>query len=571
MALDIVLDEDFVVVRKGRGYYVDKTWFIEQFLQSRNDPEFFRVPHRATLFTRPRRFGKTQFLSMLAAFFDRKMESQGRELFAGLKVMSNERLCQEWMNKYPVLFLNMKRVGKPTFSESMKSLKKLISEVSRLHAAEVLESQAVDSEDKKSFQKLCDKTAEYNDLMDAPFLLTKILSAHHGKKTILLIDEYDDPLSKSFYHKYYNEMLPIMQSFYGTVLKGNEHLNFAIITGILRVGIESLFSDANNVTNYDIAKKTKYDDLFGFNQQEVDDVLAGAGLVDRRDEIRTWYDGYHFGKREDIYCPLSVMSCAEDMQTVPELEPDDYWVNTSKNHILKGFAGHVPLNILKHMQALMEGKTISASINQSMDYDEVNVSIDNFWTLLFLTGYLTGSNDIEHCYNEHLKGNTLLAIPNKEVYSAFEREIKKWFGQFLKSDDQKEFLRKFWAGDAQGLEKLLSDKLMQSASFRDYKDKEGFYHALLLGAFMFDYRVVSNREAGEGVFDLMVEDNKCGAIIEIKRGEEKENLESKVQEALEQIEVRNYDMELRAKGCEKIAHWGMAFSKKTCKVAVKYA
>ncbi len=569
MPVNIVNTENFAELREAHGYYVDKTGFLVRLLQDPAKPGHFRKPADVSLFTRPRRFGKTLFMLMLAEFFDITKDS--RELFAGLKVADHENLCTAWMNQYPVVFLTLKGIEAENYKDAVDAIR---IRIGALYSQfdEVLNNQHVKSGDRKLFQKLIDCKTGDMTLRGALLFLTNVLFQHYSKPVILLIDEYDVPVSKAAEHHYYNRMIIFMRNFLSDALKTNSFLKFAIVTGALRITKESIFTGLNNMDCFDISTD-KYSDVFGFTQEEVDQLLVCADLEDKREQLKEWYDGYHFGERKDIYCPWSIMKCLEVLQDNPRSDLEAYWVNTSSNELTKGYTDHVPANIQDTMLSLMAGNSISVQINEKLNYNQLYKNKNNFWTLLYLTGYLTTINDNVGNSSSSVYRKARLAIPNKEVREAFEYEIKSWFDDIIPDENQNEFFDLFWEADAPNFERTLNERLASSASIRDYRYKEHFYHSLMLGIFLSSYKVFSNREAGTGFFDLMVldESDQSAAVIEIKRARSIDGLDACVQAALKQIEERQYDTQLRANGCARILHWGMAFFKKSCKVAVRLA
>ncbi len=570
MQIDIINDENFAVVRQSLGYYVDKTGFFNEYLQSIGNPQAIRVPTRVSMFTRPRRFGKTMFMSMLAEFFDITKDSKA--IFSGLKVSSNENLCKIWMNQYPVVFITLKSIKDTDWESAFDSIKDLFGNTLDLHRY-VLDSDKISPRDKMIFQSHLDNTSNKAQLQSSLLLLTKVLYQYYGRQVILLIDEYDAPLAASVAakHSYYDEMLPFMRNLLGNALKTNPYILIGILTGVLRLSKQSLFSDINHLECYDIDAQA-YEDLFGFTQEEVDAMLACAGILEKREIIKEWYDGYHIGRRSDIYCPWSVTQYLRALSKSPTAPPQDYWVDTGSNQPTKEFAPRLPsATVQEYMTALLDGKTIPAQINTKLNYDRVFLNANNFWTLLYMHGYLTTSDDRENCVDKPGL-MTVLGIPNKEVKKVFETEISSMFEDVLPDDCREEFLNLFWQGDAEGLEQLLNERLKLSISILEYTYKEIFYQTLLKGFFLLQYNIYANREAGEGIFDLMVDNGKdVACVIEVKRADTESQLEAKVQEALAQIEDRSYDAPLRAKNFTKILHWGMAFYKKTCKMGVKIA
>ena len=559
MSIKIQNTDNFDTLRKGNSYYVDKTGFLEKFLES---------PADASLFTRPRRFGKTLFMSMMASFFD--IDRKSRELFAGLKVSANEELCGEWMNQYPVIFLTFKAVEGLTFEDALDEIrtrmKKLYSDVES-----TLDRKKLGVAERDILDDILSEKASLRSLRASLATLCSILTTQHGKPAIILLDEYDVPVAKAAQWGYYDEMILFMRVFLTNALKSNPYLKFGILTGVLRITQQSLFSDLNNLACFDVGTAS-YADVFGFTQDELNQLLVCAGLEEKRDILREWYDGYHFGNRSDIYCPWSIMQYLDELQRTPKEGPKAYWVGVSENELTKGFRERIPATVQDNMASLADGKSIAAYINKNLDYTKVYTKKDNFWTLLYLTGYLTPVDEKTEGAVPPGLGQTILAIPNREVREAFETDIKSWFDDIVPEEDMlDDFFDPFWEGDATKFEQELHERLLLSSSFRDYRYREYFYHSLLLGIFMLKYTVTSNREAGNGVFDLTVvnNDKNIAAVIEIKRADSEKALEACVEEALTQIEERQYDVELKTQGYTRVLHWGMAFFRKSCKMGMR--
>ena len=475
------------------------------------------------------------------------------------------------MDRYEVVINKkaLKGIEKTTFERALARIHVPIRTFCSQHKY-LLTSDKVSDEDKDYIRQYLGSKTDEDTLELALQVLTRALSCHHDKQTIVLIDEYDVPVAKAAERGYYEEMILFMRGFLSNALKTNDYLKFGILTGVLRITKQSIFSDLNNLDCFDIAESL-YSDFFGFTQNEVDQLLADAGFKDKREKIREWYDGYRFGRQQEIYCPWSIMKYLTVLKDYPQEAPKAYWVGVTKNELTKGFLGRIPSTIQDDIASLTEGKTIAAEINEDLNYDQVYTEEDNFWTLLYLTGYLTPSSDSANCVVPPGPGRTVLAIPNREVKDVFRNEIKSWFKSMLPQARQQDFFNLFWKGDAQNLEKMLGTMLLTSSSVQDYKYREHFYHSLLLGIFMLLYTVTSNREAGEGFFDLIVQDDrdKRAAVIEVKRADSREELEAEVDKALLQIEERQYDADLKARGYTQILHWGMAFFKKSCKVGVQ--
>ena len=560
MSIKIKNTENFDTLRQAGGYYVDKTGFLDKFLES---------PADASLFTRPRRFGKTLFMSMLASFFD--VTKSNRALFAGLKVAQNENLCKEWMNQYPVIFLTLKTVDKLSYAKALERIQILISDVCTLHD-DVLENNRVKARDRKVFQKLMDCETNETTLCSSLLTITRVLFQHYNKPVILLIDEYDVPVAKAAERGYYDEMIVFMRGFLSDALKTNPYLKFGILTGALRITKESIFTGLNNLDCFDIANP-KYADVFGFTQDEVDQLLADAGLEEKRDALREWYDGYHFGDRSDIYCPWSIMKYLDDMQSVPKAPPKAYWVGTSGNDLPRDFAKRLPAeeDVQGKIAALLGGNAVAVKLTPNMNYVDVLKNANNFWTLLYLTGYLTPTSNAELYEGEKNARDSLLVIPNKEVREVFQEEMEAWFENILPVNRQNALYRALWAQDVQGLEEQLA-ALLVGTSFHDAK--ESYYHGLMYGILAMRYgETISNGESGLGLYDIVVEDrvNERAAVLEFKRVSSAEQMDASVQEALGQIERRDYDVRLRARGCKTVLHVGIAFCQKSARVGFEGA
>ena len=560
MAVKIRNTENFDTLRQAGGYYVDKTGFLEKFLESPSD---------ASLFTRPRRFGKTLLMSMLASFFD--ITRKSRQFFAGLKVSQNEALCGKWMNQYPVIFLTLKDIEKPSFERALARIHVLIRTFCNQHKY-LLTSEKVGDDDKDYIRHYLDRKSDEDTLELALQVLTRAMSCHYDKPAIMLIDEYDVPVAKAVENGFYNEMIRFMRGFLSGALKTNDHLKFGILTGALRITKESVFTGLNNLDCFDIAT-TRYADVFGFTQGEVDQLLSDAGLEEKRDALKEWYDGYHFGDHSDIYCPWSIMKYLADVQSAPKEKPKAYWVGTSSNELPRDFARRLPAeeDVQGKIAALLGGNAIAVKLNPNMNYIDVLKNANNFWTLLHLTGYLTLTSRAELYEGEKNAKDCLLVIPNKEVREVFQEEMEAWFADILPVNRQTALYRALWAQDVQGLEEQLT-ALLVGTSFHDAK--ESYYHGMMFGLLAMKYGdTISNGESGQGLYDIVVRDSENGraAVLEFKRASSVEQMDKGVRHALEQIKRNDYDVRLRAKGCKTILHVGIAFCQKSARVGFELA
>ncbi len=560
MAVKIRNTENFDTLRQAGGYYVDKTGFLEKFLES---------PADASLFTRPRRFGKTLLMSMLASFFG--ITRNSRQFFAGLKVSQNEALCGKWMNQYPVIFLTLKDIEKPSFERALARIHVLIRTFCNQHKY-LLTSEKVGDDDKDYIRQYLDRKSDEDTLELALQVLTRAMSCHYDKPAIMLIDEYDVPVAKAVENGFYNEMIRFMRGFLSGALKTNDHLKFGILTGALRITKESVFTGLNNLDCFDIAT-SRYADVFGFTQGEVDQLLSDAGLEEKRDALKEWYDGYHFGDHSDIYCPWSIMKYLADVQSAPKEKPKAYWVGTSSNELPRDFARRLPAeeDVQGKIAALLGGNAIAVKLNPNMNYIDVLKNANNFWTLLHLTGYLTLTSRAELYEGEKNAKDCLLVIPNKEVREVFQEEMEAWFADILPVNRQTALYRALWAQDVQGLEEQLT-ALLVGTSFHDAK--ESYYHGMMFGLLAMKYGdTISNGESGQGLYDIVVRDSENGraAVLEFKRASSVEQMDKGVRHALEQIKRNDYDVRLRAKGCKTILHVGIAFCQKSARVGFEVA
>ena len=559
--INISNTENFAELRQGNGYYVDKTDFLEEFLKDYQRPDHFRSPGAATLFTRPHRFGKTLFLSMLAEFFDISKDSA--QLFAGLKVSSNEALCKTWMNKYPVLFVSLKRVTAKNFEDALDKLGRLIGDLCLKHRI-LLKSKKLDREERKTLKALRKKQASRNTLCEALLILSRAMYYHYEKPAILLIDEYDVPVAEAEENGYYDEMIDFFKEFFSNGLKTNEYLKMAVLTGCLRIVRESVFTGLNNLTCYGVSDE-KFSDIFGFTQTEVDTLLTEAGLAQRKEEVKNWYDGYCFGDTQEVYCPWSIMRYIDDAQGKPNTRPKAYWLHTSANALLQRLIDGSTSDLTDVIDTLLEGGSFVAKLNLCPTYGQLSATPENIWSLLYQTGYLTripkGMPDKSLLPESDLE---LLAIPNREIAWLFREELEHWFSKQVTASQRNGLCTAFWKPDAELFAKLLSETLLVSISMYDYK--EHFYHGMLAGIFISTAaQTFSNLETGEGRSDILIIDNRKAAVIEVKRTTRVQDLPALVEEGMQQIAAKQYDTRVKAIPMVRtILHWSIAFCKKTC-------
>lgn len=544
---------DFHKLRQNEYYYVDKTNLIKELLESRIA--------EVTLITRPRRFGKTIGMSMLAYFFDIRKDS--RKLFEDLKISRDIELCQKWMNQYPTLFISFKDVDGLNFQSAMKMLRNQISWICNEHDY-LSDSDKVNENDKKIFLKLQDISEENlsEDLIKISVAtIIRMMNAHYGKPVILLLDEYDVPLAKASSNGYYKEMLDVMKTMMSTSLKDNSHLQFAVVTGCLKIAKESIFTGTNNFIS-DTIISTHLNEYFGFTDQEVKDILKDIGLQEHFKEIKEWYDGYNFGEFE-VYCSWDVMNYLRDLQNDLNARPVSYWKNTSDNAIIRSFIDYTGAAIRKKLEVLIAGGSICQKIEEDLTYDYLHSSEDNLWSILYLTGYLTkvGERDKD--------GQIELRIPNKEVKEIFESTVRKWFEDSARVTNRKDLFDAVWNKDADKATKEISTLLRMTISYYDYR--EDFYHAFLAGIFAgAGYSVESNREHGEGRSDIVIYNDVTGqvAVFEAKYSRKLEDLEKDCQKVLDQINTKMYAKEFED-AYEEVLCYGIAFYKKRCLVKSK--
>lgn len=545
---------NFAEIRKNKYYYIDKTGLIEELLKT--------TATKVTLITRPRRFGKTLGMSMLENFFDIRKDS--KLLFDGLEIADKQALCEKWMNQYPVMFLSLKSVDGNDFSTAYSQL---IYEIGALYKEHnyLLESPVLGEEEKKLFWQIKERKTGKIEVMRSLQILSQFLNKHYRKEVILLIDEYDVPIAKATSNGYYKEMLEIMKGLM-QALKDNLSLRFAVITGCLKIAKESIFTGTNNFVS-DTITDTRLNEYFGFVQSEVDQILKDAGVTDKADLVKKWYDGYRFGDF-DVYCPWDVMCYLRDLVYKPEAKPASYWRNTSDNSIIRSFIDYAGSSITNKLETLMDGGYIIQKIDENLTYDYLHSSEDNLWSMLYLTGYLTQKKGIQY-RGELPEGTVALTIPNEEIRYIFETTISKWFDESAKKWNREALFDAVWSGDSESITREMSMLLRRTISYHDYR--EDFYHAFLSGIFTgAGYQVQSNKEHGEGRSGIVVCDSLNGhvAIFEAKRTTVLKDLETECDKALRQIDERMYAKDFED-AYDQVLCYGIAFFKKRCMVKRK--
>lgn len=554
--------DDFKKIRENQFYYVDKTKLIEQLLTNWSE---------VNLFTRPRRFGKTLNMSMLKSFFEIGTD---KALFEGLYISKNQELCKEYMGKYPVVFLSLKGVEGLTFEEARAYLCELIINETRRFKF-LLNSERLDNDEKNMYQELLSLQEEKDSVLAVKLKLSlkkisELLYKHYGQKVIFLIDEYDVPLDKAFQHGYYKKMVSLIRGVFGEVLKTNDFLMFAVLTGCLRVSKESIFTGLNNFKVYS-ADDIRYDEEFGFTNEDVKKILSDYNQQDHFLEVKEWYDGYHFGNA-DIYCPWDVINYMDDLMSNPKAKPKAYWINSSGNDLVKRFIDKADTTTKDEVEQLISGNAVEKRIRLDLTYDEIDNSVENLWSVLFTTGYLTRFGESEN-------GVYKLVIPNKEVREVFVLQIRDWFDRIV-ADDQastEKINRGFLEGRVEDIQQELTMFLGETISVMDTKarneEKEIFYHGILIGILKncSSWAVKSNKESGDGFADILVKPKNpdAGIIMELKYARSFGDLDKACERALEQIKDRRYDQEFREEGRNDILAYGIAFYKKRCKVVVE--
>ena len=550
--------ENFEEIRKNRFYYIDKTRFIEQLVTAGG---------KVTLFTRPRRFGKTLNMSMLRCFFEIGADAS---LFEGLYIAENRVLCKEHMGKYPVIFLSLKSVEGRTFEDAGYRMMELIGmEAERFGF--LAESEYLSENERNRYKAMVSlhngaNAMDEKILISSLRILSQLLYKHFGQKAVILIDEYDVPLDKAFQNGYYHEMVSLIRGLFGMALKTNDSLAFSVLTGCLRITKESIFTGLNNFKVLSILD-VRFDEQFGFTDHEVRKILEDYNLESHLEETKEWYDGYHFGKA-DIYCPWDVINYVDQLRYDETADPQDFWSNSSGNAIVRRFIDKADVSTKNEIEHLIAGEQIEKEIVPELTYDEVDKNLENLWSVLFTTGYLTHNGRTE-------SGKYLLVIPNREIRNLFIKKIREWFTDVTRNDGKvlDELCSAFVNKDADKIEQIFGDYLWNTISIRDTavakERKENFYHGILLGllGYRSNWLIWSNAESGIGYSDILIEvpTNRTGIVIEVKYADDGD-LDAACEEALEQIEKKDYVAKLKQDGMKNFIRYGIACFKKMCKV-----
>ena len=545
-------------------YYVDKTLFIKELLQNWG---------KVNLFTRPRRFGKSLNMSMLKCFFE---IGNDPALFEGLKISQEKELCEKYMGKFPVISISLKSVDGRNFESASIALRTLIGNEARRFDI-LRNSTNLSNDEKNTYAQLTESGSEQGGFyamtegMAAASLqtLSRLLKKHYGQKVILLIDEYDVPLDKAFQAGYYDEMVSLIRNLLGNALKTNDSLYFAVLTGCLRISKESIFTGLNNLKVHTISD-VRYDKYFGFSNGDVDEMLEFYGLSSYKDVIRDWYDGYRFGDT-DVYCPWDVINYCDELLADPSAPPKNYWANTSGNDLIRRMLKNANLTTKSQIEELLNGGKVTKRMKQELTYREIDDSVENVWSVLYATGYLTGMH-----VDQEDADIFRLWIPNGEIRKLFYELVQDWFREATRSDTSRisRFCAAFLAGDTDTIQEMLGDYLWDSISVRDTavrrNMKENFYHGMLLGLLQNrdSWQVKSNAETGEGYSDISIQTpERVGIVIELKYADDG-NLEKACREALEQIEEKKYAQGLKRRSMKKIIKYGIAFYEKECMVVM---
>ena len=551
--------ENFEKLRQEDFYYIDKTRLIEQLLTRWGE---------VNLFTRPRRFGKSLNMSMLQSFFE---IGKDKTLFDGLRISDNQELCEEYQGKFPVVSFSLKGINGATYEEARRFLIKTINEEAR-RLSVLSDSAELDETDHELLTQLKKKEMTNDSLVYSIRELTELLEKHYGRKVIVLIDEYDVPLAKANENGYYDEMVLLIRNLFENALKTNSSLKFAVLTGCLRIAKESIFTGLNNFKVYSITDKS-FDETFGFTDAEVRELLRYYGQEKYYETVKEWYDGYRFGN-VDVYCPWDVINFCSDHLADPGLEPKNYWANTSGNSVISHFIDSVgkPQKLTRmELEQLVNGGIVQKEINSELTYKELYSSIDNLWSTLFMTGYLTQRGEFSgNRYN--------LVIPNREIRNIITNHILKMFKENVKDDGKtvSDLCDALLNQNPEKVESIFTEYMKKTISIRDTiaqkPTKENFYHGLLLGILGFkeNWSVISNRESGDGFGDILIriEDEDVGIVIEVKYADDG-NLQGECEKALQQIIDIRYTESLEQEGIHTIIKYGIACYRKKCKVLMR--
>ena len=550
--------EEYREIISRNYYYVDKTLLVKELLDQWS---------KVFLITRPRRFGKTLAISMLQAFFEDVYGEDEKRMdnlhyFAGKKIMEAGESYLSHAGKYPVIRLSLKSAKQPTFDIAYKCLVDEIAKEFYRHRY-ILKTEDLTEEEKATYLLIMNKKAEYQQYAKAFDFLSDCLERYHKEKAIILIDEYDVPLENAWFQGFYEEMINFIRSLFESALKTNSHLAFAVVTGCLRISKESVFTGLNNLRTVSILD-ADFGEYFGFLQEEVEEMLDFYGIGHCKESAKKWYDGYLFGESE-VYNPWSMINYVTGTISRTTNFPRPYWSNTSSNSIIRELVERADMQARREIESLLDGKTIEKPIHEDITYGEIYDSQDNLWNFLFFTGYLKKCGERQDVRTIYLK----MSIPNDEIAYIYENMILAWFDKKIRKTDMTPLLKAIEEGDCKTFENFLSEQLMDTISFYDYK--ESYYHGFLAGILKCfqKYVVLSNREAGTGRSDIMLQEavfRGRGIILELKITEDIDDMEKKCDEALEQIEKMQYEHELRKEGCQEILKYGICFFKKGCMV-----
>ena len=553
MAIKLAVgDESFDEIRKTGLYYVDKTELLYDLAG--------QTINKVTLFTRPRRFGKTLNMSMMESFFDINRDS--RDVFEGLDISKHQIFCSEWMNRYPVLFISFKDVDGLNFESAYGQLQAILADYCKTIIS-CFENKSIDSADAEIFERLRYQNGSLSDVKGSLKTIMRMMNAVYGKPVILLIDEYDVPLAKASekntaQNRYYEQMLDVIKGMLSVALKTNEYLKLAVVTGCLRIAKESIFTGTNNFASYSVTDED-FSEYFGFTQEEVNCLLADVGCMDKADIIRKWYDGYVFGNSR-VYCPWDVARYVAALMRRDDAESKNYWRNTSSNGVIKDFVNHSDWGIPDKFETIMNGGTITVTVSDELTYDTLHESEQNLWSILLMTGYLTLADPASGGQKVALK------IPNAEIAGIFEDTVVKLFTDTLDTGRQKELMEAFWDEDIESATKLLSDFLWDTISYHDYHDD--YYHAFMAGLFVgLGYSVDSNKESGLGRFHIRVKERKNRRIMifEVKKADTADRMNEACDEAIQQIVDKGYAKTIEP-GYEKIICYGISFFQKSARI-----